>query len=106
MGKIAKVLMLGILSLCAAGICLPQADHDDSRSARPASRIPPELRVDINHATLEELLKVPGMTRSWASRILRFRPYRTKQDLLDDGVVSSEMYERIRDYLIAHKEKQ
>lgn len=106
MGKIARVLVFGVAFSFACGICWPQVDHDDSRSARPSSRIPPESRIDINHATLEELLKVPGMTRSWALRILRFRPYRTKQELLDEGVVPSEVYARVRDYLIAHKEKQ
>ena len=52
---------------------------------------------------IDELLKVPGMTRSWAGRIVRFRPYRTKQDLLDKGVVTSEVYDRIKDYVIAHR---
>jgi hypothetical protein len=46
------------------------------------------------------------MTRSWAGRIVRFRPYRTKQDLLDRGVVNNEVYNRIKDYIIAHREKQ
>jgi len=105
-GKIARVLVLSAAFSCAAGICWPQVDRDRSRSSHPPSPIPPESRIDINHATLEELLKVPGMTRSWALRILRFRPYLTKQDLLDDGIVPSEMYARIRDYLIAYKEKQ
>jgi DNA uptake protein ComE-like DNA-binding protein len=63
-------------------------------------------RVDINHATAVQMLKVPGMTRSWAGRIVRFRPYRTKQDLLDRGVVTSEVYDRIKDYVIAHRDKQ
>lgn len=67
---------------------------------------PPEARVDINHTPLDDLLKVPGMTRSWAGRIVRFRPYRTKQDLLDKGVVDSEVYDRIKDYVIAHRDKQ
>ena len=66
----------------------------------------PDMRVDINHATLEELLRVPGLTRSWAGRIVRFRPYHTKLDLLDQGVVSGEVYNRIKDYIIAHREKQ
>jgi DNA uptake protein ComE-like DNA-binding protein len=65
-----------------------------------------EERVDINHATLEELVKVPGMTPSWAGRIVRFRPYHAKSDLLDRGVVSSEVYRRIKDYVIAHRENQ
>ena len=68
--------------------------------------VPEEQRVDINHATLEQLLKVPGMTKSWAGRIVRFRPYRTKQDLLDRGVVSGEVYNRIKVYIIAQREKQ
>ena len=62
--------------------------------------------MDINRASLEELLKVPGMTRTWAGRIVRFRPYRSKQDLLDRGVVSGDVYNRIKDYIIAHREKQ
>jgi DNA uptake protein ComE-like DNA-binding protein len=71
-----------------------------------ATAPPPEARIDINHATVEELLKVPGMTRSWAGRVVRFRPYRTKQDLLDKGVVSGEVYDSIKDYVIAHRDKQ
>jgi DNA uptake protein ComE-like DNA-binding protein len=67
---------------------------------------PPEARVDINHASEAELLKVPGLTASWAGRIVRFRPYRTKQDLLDRGVLPSDVYDRSKDYVIAHREKQ
>jgi competence protein ComEA len=74
-------------------------------SQTPAAQHPPPLqkRVDINGASVEELLTVPSMTRSWAGRIVRFRPYRSKQDLLDRGVVSGEVYNRIKDYIIAHK---
>jgi DNA uptake protein ComE-like DNA-binding protein len=63
-----------------------------TRAACPKHRQtapPPEARVDINHASVDELLKVPGMTPSWAGRIVRFRPYRTKQDLLERGVVTA-----------------
>jgi DNA uptake protein ComE-like DNA-binding protein len=105
-GKIARFLVLGAAFSCAAGPCWPQVDRDYSRAPRSPNLVPPESRVDINHATMEELLKVPGVTRPWALRILRFRPYRTKQDLLDDGVLPGATYSRIRDYLVAHKEKQ
>jgi|HubBroStandDraft_6_1064221.scaffolds.fasta_scaffold1842032_2 DNA uptake protein ComE-like DNA-binding protein len=62
--------------------------------------------VDINRASLDELLKVPGMTRSWAGRIIRFRPYRMKSDLVERGVVTSEVYGRIKDYIVAHRNPQ
>jgi DNA uptake protein ComE-like DNA-binding protein len=72
----------------------------------PHGKTPPESRIDINHTTVNELLKIPGMTPSWAGRIVRFRPYRTKVDLLDHGVVTSKVYDRIKDYVIAHRDKE
>jgi competence protein ComEA len=62
--------------------------------------------VDINQASIAELMKVPGMTRSWAGRIVRFRPYRAKTDLLERGVLPSDVYDRIKDYVVAHRPKK
>ena len=59
--------------------------------------------VDINRASAEELMKVPGMTRVWAGRIIRFRPYHAKNDLLLDGIVPNDVYKRIKDYVVAHR---
>lgn len=86
------------LALCVAGV--PQ-------SPTQLHAVPPaEMRVDINHASIDELLMIPGMKRTWAGRIVRFRPYRAKNELLDRGVVPSQIYDRIKDYVIAHRDKQ
>ena len=66
---------------------------------------PPQARIDINHASIDELMKIPGMTRSWAARIVRFRPYHAKNDLLDEGIINSQVYDRIKDYVVAHRDK-
>ena len=75
-------------------------------SAHSAASAAPEDRVDINTASLDQLLKVPGMTRTWAARIVRFRPYRAKNELLDRGIVTSAVYDRIKDYIVAHRQAQ
>jgi DNA uptake protein ComE-like DNA-binding protein len=95
-----------MLCVCLTGVA--QYQDRDSRGVPKTSETapPPGERIDINHASLNELLKIPGMTRSWAGRIVRFRPYHTKLDLLERGVVTSQVYSRIKDYVIAHKEKQ
>ena len=99
-------LAAGLLCVCLASAAQYQ-DRDSHGLSHTSSSAPAaELRVDINHSTLDELLKVPGMTRSWAGRILRFRPYRTKQDLVEHGVVTTQVYERIKDFVIAHREQQ
>lgn len=50
-------------------------------------------------------MTLPGMTRTWAARIVRFRPYRAKNELVDRGVVTAAVYARIRDFVVAHREK-
>jgi DNA uptake protein ComE-like DNA-binding protein len=99
-------LVVTVLGVCMAGMAQYQ-DRDTRGVPKTSATAPrPEARIDINHASVEELLKAPGMTPSWAGRIVRFRPYRTKQDLLERGVVTSEVYDRIKDYVIAHQKAQ
>ena len=110
-GAVRAGMRFAVLAAAMLGVCLAgTAQISGSGHARRAQDIrtapPPEARIDINHASLDELLKVPGMTRSWAGRIVRFRPYRTKQDLLERGVVTSQVYDRIKDYVIAHQKAQ
>lgn len=63
----------------------------------------PAALVDLNRASVTELMHVPGMTATWAARIVRFRPYRSKLDLVQDGVVTPDVYARIRDGVVAHR---
>jgi DNA uptake protein ComE-like DNA-binding protein len=105
-GRPRTVGAMAMLCVCLAGLG-QNSDRDRFGTAKTSASAPaPEQRVDINHASMDDLLKVPGLTRGWAVRIVRFRPYRTKQDLFEKGVVSSEVYDRIKDFVIAHHEKQ
>ena len=68
-----------------------------SRRARPR---PP------NTASLDQLMKVPGLPRTWTARIIRYRPYQAKNELVDFGIVTPQVYDRIKDDIIARREKQ
>lgn len=82
------------------------ADQGAKPGAASLSAPAPNARIDINTASLDDLMKTPGMTRTWAARIIRFRPYRAKNDLVDKGIVSNQVYEHIKDYIIAHRVNQ
>lgn len=100
------MMTVAIMAACVAATA-QYHDRDTNSAPKTSAAAPaPEARIDINHASVDELLKVPGMTQSWAGRIVRFRPYRTKQDLLDRGVVTSAVYGRIKDYVIAHRDRR
>lgn len=98
------VVLFALFGVVLAAAVPQTSPSTASTKSRPDP--PPEARIDINHASVAELLKVPGMTASWAGRIVRFRPYRTKQDLVDRGVLPSDVYDRIKDYVIAHHDKE
>lgn len=103
---LSAALAIAILCVCPAGRA-QYGDRDASGNPKTSAKAPPpELRIDINHASVDELMKVPGMTRSWAGRIVRNRPYRTKNDLVERGVVTDQVFERILNYIIAHRDKQ
>jgi hypothetical protein len=51
------------------------------------------------------LLKAPALTRGWAERTVCYRPIRTKQDPLEKGVVSNQVYDRINHFVIAYHDK-
>jgi competence protein ComEA len=81
-------------SMLAYALLVVPVSLSGARTAEP---------IDINRASMAELLTVPGMTATWAQRIVRFRPYRTKLDLVERGVVTQEVYQRIRDGVVAHR---
>ncbi|MDE3201774.1 MAG: helix-hairpin-helix domain-containing protein [Acidobacteriota bacterium] len=78
----------------------PQALIRDQNQATPTQK------VDINHASVDQLVQIPGLTRVWAERIFRYRPYRGRNDLLLNGIVPSGVYQRIKDHIIAHQQPQ
>jgi competence protein ComEA len=110
-GGVRTRMQFAALAVVALGVCLAGTAQYQDRDTRgvpktSATAPRPEARIDINHASVDELLKIPGMTRIWAARIVRFRPYRGKQELLEHGIVTSQVYDRIKDYVIAHREAQ
>jgi len=63
-----------------------------------------KAKVDLNTASVQELMQVPGMTRTWAARVVRFRPYRAKNNLLDRGVLPPAVYDRVKEFIVVHRE--
>jgi hypothetical protein len=57
--------------------------------------------VDINKASREDLLTLPGMTERNADRLIAERPYGDAHDLVKRHVVSEAEYIKIQDRIIA-----
>jgi competence protein ComEA len=57
--------------------------------------------IDINKASREDLLSLPGLTEHEADRIIAQRPYDDAHDLVTRHVVPDAEFDKIRDRVIA-----
>ena len=70
-------------------------------STAPAS----SALVDINTASSADLDALPGVGKSRATSIIKNRPYKAKDELLDRHILPANIYKGIKDKIIAHQVK-
>ena len=56
-----------------------------------------DKQVNLNSASKDDLMSLPGMTSDWAEGIIGGRPYYAPSDLLKNHVVPKGEYNRIAD---------
>ncbi len=60
------------------------------------------IAVDINSASFEELLGLPGMDQVAAMKIIQGRPYRETADLVVKQILSQRVFDRIAPRIVAN----
>ncbi len=68
---------------------------------RPTAKAEP---LDINSATKEELRTLPGITDKMAQKIIAYRPYAKKRDLVSNEIIPEIIYVMIKDRIAAETE--
>jgi Helix-hairpin-helix motif len=59
----------------------------------PAAPIPP---IDLNTASIDQLVTLPGLDATVAQQIFEGRPYQNKADLAQRRILSDAAYDRIK----------
>jgi DNA uptake protein ComE-like DNA-binding protein len=75
-----------------------------SPSFRPAIKLAQAAQlVDINSASAQELDKLPGVGPARVKAIIANRPYNGKDDLLQRKIIPPNVYNQIKDKIIARQ---
>ena len=57
--------------------------------------------LDINSATAEQLDALPGVGKAYSAAIIKGRPYKGKDDLIQKKILPQKTYDGIKDKIIA-----
>jgi len=74
-----------------------------SATGKPAGKSQQDQLVDINSASAEELDKLPGVGPARVKAIIANRPYNGKDDLTQRKIIPANVYDQIKDKIIARQ---
>ena len=99
MKRLAIVLVAAMLGFATP---LFAADKDTKMAAKPAATAPQtDDKIDINRAKADQLMTLEGIGDARAKAIIKGRPYKGKDELVEKNIVPQAVYDKIKDKIIA-----
>ena len=99
MKMLVSMLLVALLGISGT---LYAADKDAKSTSKPvAAPTKADDKIDINRANADQLMKLDGIGDARAKAIIKGRPYKGKDELVDKKIIPQAVYDKIKDSIIA-----
>src|SRR6267154_848395 len=98
--RLVPALVLAISLIAAPQTPSKSVPKADSKAAVKSPPKAAEL-IDINSASAEQLDALPGIGKAYSAKIIKGRPYKGKDELVQKNIVPQKTYDGIKDKIIA-----
>jgi len=96
--SVTKYLLLLLIAFMLTAAPGPQAAP--AKEAKTSTTKAADL-VDINSASATQLQALPGIGTAYADKIIKGRPYRGKNELVEKKIIPQATYNKIKNLVIA-----
>ena len=91
-------LAVGLLAVVLLALPLLPLKPTDSSAVSAAEKAEP---LDLNTATPDQLKALPGIGEAYSEKIIKGRPYKRKDELVQKKIIPQATYDKIKDQVIA-----
>ena len=98
-----RILLALVVILAFTLTCSAQAQGKAKKgaaAAQAASQQKADL-IDINTATADQLKAIPGIGDAYSAKIIKGRPYKAKNELVQKKILPQAVYNKVKDRIIA-----
>jgi competence protein ComEA len=99
------MIVMAMLALSGSAFAADKAKPEAKAPAAAQKEIPDAEKLDLNTASEKDLMKLAGIGEARAKAIVKGRPYKAKDDLVERKILTASVYEKIRDRIIARQGK-
>jgi competence protein ComEA len=98
--QLSRMLFVVLVAVLGVSVAVSQPQTKSAAKSSQASAASADL-LDINSASKEQLDALPGIGEKYAQKIIDYRPYAKKTDLVRKKIIPQATYNKIAGMIIA-----